>query len=386
MNDVLVVGGGPSGAVLAYELAQRGLHVLIVEKATLPRYKACGGGLTVKTVQNLPLDVGPVLELQAAGGRVSYGGRPLLQADVPEGIAWLVMRDRFDHWLVQRAIDAGARLIEGRAVTAVEQENGRVVAIVAGERLAARLLAGADGVHSVVARSTGLLPRRRTGMALEAEVDVPPAALAAQGTYATFDFGALPHGYGWIFPKSDHLSVGVFHARPGKVDGLRQHMERWAASQAVLRERRVIRQRGHPIPLGGQGGARHCGRVLLVGDAANLADPWLGEGIYYAVRSARLASDALVQALQDGPAALAGYSAQLDAEINAQLRQAALFAACVYRLSYPGSLLLSRSPAMQKAIFGAMRGDLTFGQLNRALLGQLPGIVAQALLNTEGHR
>lgn len=376
--DVIVVGGGPAGSVLACELAQRGLEVLILEKATLPRYKACGGGLTRKTVRNLPCDASPVFEREAAGGILSYGGRQLLKVDVRPTVAWLVMRDRFDHFLVQQAVAAGARLRDGLAVTGVEELGGRVAAHTKKGRFAARLLAGADGVRSVIARSLGLLPQRPTGVAIEAEVIVPDAALEAQGAYATFDFGALPHGYGWIFPKREHLSAGVFQTRPGKAAGLKRHLERFVESHAVLRGHHHLSLRGHRIPLGGRMETLHRGRVLLIGDAANLADPWLGEGVYYAVVSARMAAEVMRDVLGGTAADLSDYTARVNTGVVRQLGHGRRLARLFYRFPYLSSTALSRSPLMRDIVFSAIRGDLTFRQLNRALILQLPRTLLQA--------
>jgi len=273
--DVIVVGGGPAGAVLAYELAKRGLGVLFIEKATLPHYKACGGGLPLKTVQSLPFDVSPAFEREAEGGIVSHGGRQLLKTEVRRPFAWLAMRDRFDHFLVQRAVEAGARLIDGLAVTSVEDQAGQVVARTRGEQFCARLLAGADGVNSVVARSVGLLSRREAGVAIEAEVTVSPSAMAAQWAYATFDFGALPHGYGWIFPKSDHLSAGVFQARPGKAVGLKRDLERFVASQTVLQDHRRLSLQGGMQMHRLRHGRRHHPPRRRAGDVSDPGRPSL---------------------------------------------------------------------------------------------------------------
>jgi geranylgeranyl reductase family protein len=377
--DVIVVGAGPAGAVLAYDLARRGVRVLIIEKEALPRYKACGGGLPLKTIRSLPFDVSAVLEREADCGIVSYGGRELLRAVVRRPFAWLVMRDRFDHYLVERAVEAGARLMDGLRVTGVEERNGRVAAATGKGRFFARLLAGADGVDSLVARSVELLPRRSAGTAMEAEVAVPSRAMEAQGAGATFDFGALPHGYGWIFPKTGHLSAGVFSARPGKAAGLKRHLERFLASQPVLRDHRVLTWRGHRIPLGGTEEVLHRGRVLLTGDSANLADPWLGEGVYYAVLSARIAGEVMCSALSSASADLSAYTARVHARIVAQLRYARRLAGFVYRFPHLCSVLLSRSRAMQDAVFGVVRGDCTFQQLGRVLVSRMPLILVQAL-------
>ena len=383
MHDVIVVGTGPAGAVLAYLLAKRGLDVLILERATLPRYKTCGGGVTWKAIQNLPFDVSPVLEHKAVGGVVTYAGQQMLKVEVSWPIAWLVMRDRFDHYLVQQAVQAGARLMEGVSVIRVEQRPDRVVVNTTQGELEAQLLAGADGVNSVVARSIGLLPDREVGVAVEAEVAVSPASLEAQGEYATFDFGALPGGYGWIFPKRDHLSVGIFHAIPGKAIGLRKALEKFIASEAVLLDPQILHLQGHQIPLGGRKQTLHQGRVLLVGDAANLADPWMGEGISYAVVSARLAAEQMYAALESREIDLSGYTALINASITPQLVYARLFSKAVYSIPEVCSDLLSKSPFMQQMIFDVLRGDRTFKEMTTALLVGMPRIVVESLFKHE---
>lgn len=384
--DVIVVGAGPAGAVLAYQLASRGLQTLVLERAALPRFKACGGGLPLKALHSLPFDASDALDLAARGGILTYRGRRLLKADLEPPVAWLVMRDRFDHALMQRAVEAGAHLVEETPVTAVEETDDHVTAHTHSGAFMGRLLAGADGVHSRVARSLGLLAHRSTGLALEAELAVPEAGMDAQGPYATFDFGALPHGYGWVFPKRDHLSVGVFRAAPGLAqrggaDGLRQHLERFVASQPVLQDSRWLTVRGQPIPLGTSREPLHKGRALLVGDAANLADAWLGEGIYYAITSARMAAEAMIEALSQGQGEpdLSPYSARILDTLGHQFEYARRFARLVYRLPRLGSWTISRSSQMQQAVFGAIRGDHTIAEAYQRVVGRLPRIVAQAL-------
>jgi len=379
VHDVIVVGTGPAGAVLAYLLARRGLDVLILERATLPRYKSCGGGVTWKAIQNLPFDVSAVFENKAVGGVVTYAGQQLLKVEVGWPVAWLVMRDQFDLYLVQQAVQAGAKLLEGISVVNVLDKGDKVVVTTNEGELSAQLVAGADGVNSVVARSVGLMPEREVGVAVEAELAVAPASLEAQGAYATFDFGALPGGYGWIFPKRDHLSVGVFKAIPGKATGLKRALEKFIASEAVLLDPKILHLQGHQIPLGGKTRTLHKGRVLLVGDAANLADPWMGEGISYAVVSARLAAEQLYFALERKEIDLSGYTQLINASITPQLLSARLFAKVVYSLPEMCSDLLSKSPFMQHMVFDVIRGDRTFKEMTAALLLGMPRIVAETL-------
>ncbi len=383
MHDVIVVGTGPAGAVLAYLLAKRGLDVLILERATLPRYKTCGGGVTWKAMQNLPFDASAVFEQKAVGGIVTYAGQQLLKVEVGWPVAWLVMRDRFDHYLVQQAVNAGAHLVEGISVVSVEDRDNSVVVITSQGELQAQVLAGADGVNSIVARSVGLLPDREVGVAVEAELAVAPASLEAQGSFATFDFGVLPGGYGWIFPKRDHLSVGVFKAIPGKAIGLKKALEKFIASEAVLLDPQILHLQGHEIPLGGRTQTLHKGRVLLVGDAANLADPWMGEGISYAVVSARLAAEQIYYALESKEMDLSGYTNLINASITPQLLSARLFAKAVYALPELCSDLLSKSPFMQRTVFDVIRGDRSFREMTSALLLGMPRIVIEALFKHE---
>lgn len=377
--DTIIVGSGPAGATLAYRLAKHGLQVLLIEKATLPRYKVCGGGVTAKAVRALPFDASPVFEVEAEGGVLAYGGQPLLKITVQPPAAYLVMRDRFDHFLVEQAVKAGTRLVDGLAVTGIEERDGLVTVPTPQGELRSRLLAGADGVNSLVARSVGLLAGRAVGVAVEAEVAVSQSALDGQGPYATFDFGALPNGYGWVFPKKDHLSIGVFQARPGKAPGLRQSLESYIASQPEFRDNEWLSLRGHHVPLGGRMAALHTGRVLLLGDAANLADPWLGEGIAYAIQSAQIAAEVMIQALEGRTSSLSSYTARVNAQIVRQLAHAGDFARLVYRFPRLGSALLHRSAAMQKVVYGVIRGDITFEQLKLTLLKQLPKILTQGL-------
>lgn len=381
MLDVMVVGAGPSGAVLAYLLARRGVEVLLLEKDSLPRYKTCGGGLTWKAMQNLPFDASSVFEKAARGGILTYQGKQFLKAELSWTIAWTVMRSNFDHFLVQKAVDAGAKLMDGVTVKSVKQEADCISIQSSDGIFQARLLVGADGVNSVVSHSLGLLRERKTGVALEAELAVPESAMQEQDSFATFDFGMLPHGYCWIFPKREHLSVGVFHASPDKAPDLRQVLDRFITSHPVLNRAKKLHVQGHRIPLGDGQQTLHQGRALLVGDAANLAEPWLGEGIYYAIFSARLAAEAIYPALRVNAIDLSEYTRQVRRQLAPQFRRARQLARLVYALPEVSSSLLASSPWMQDILFSALRGNRTYKQMVSDLLLGAPYVLAKAIVN-----
>src|SRR5574341_15687 len=121
----------------------------------------------------------------------------------------MVMRQRFDAFLASRARQAGADVHEDEAVRAVREEASGVEVETSRRTYRARFLVGADGATGIVAREVGLKPGKCIAVALEGEATVPPTLLASLGDEVWIEFGSIPYGYGWVFPKSDHLSVGI---------------------------------------------------------------------------------------------------------------------------------------------------------------------------------
>jgi flavin-dependent dehydrogenase len=242
------------------------------------------------------------------------------------------------------------------------------------------MLIGADGVNSIVARDTGLLPNRRTGIALETELAVSSEALEAQGHYATFDFGAIPYGYGWVFPKRDRLTIGVYHAKPGKATNIRQALDTFIRNLTIPGENKIIRLTGHHIPLGGGDNPLHKGRVLLVGDAANLADPWFGEGLYYAIRSGNIAAQVIHSAFNSSTLDLSPYTQTIQKQFIRQFYYANIFASIVYHAQHPCSLAFQRSEILQQGVFNVIGGDLTFKELLNTIGLRIPVVGWQMLL------
>ncbi len=374
--DVIIAGAGPAGAVLAYAMASKGARVLLLEQERLPRYKPCGGGLTLKAVKSLPFDASATYESIAEGGILHYRGVELIRKDLAQPAAWLVMRHRFDHFLVEKASDVGAEVREGVKVQGFEEQSAGVRVFTVREAIRGQYLVGADGVHSQVAKQSGLRRNSPMGIALEAEIVVPPASLQAQASYATFDFGAIPGGYGWIFPKKEHLSVGVFHAQAARFPALREALKSFIASQPILREHEITICRGHHIPFGVGRNRLHQGHVLLVGDAAHLADPFLGEGIAYAIRSACLAAQCLGEALIKGKGVLRSYSTRVFREFGVPFQWAAWVAKVTYAFPANASFMMAKHPFLINSILGVLRGDLSFQGLALRVLLRCPQLFA----------
>lgn len=252
--DVIVVGAGPGGSTAARFCSQAGLKTLLIEKEKMPRYKACGGCLSFKTVQLLGFDVSPVLENTINEVKFTYRMKEPFSIESRQPMAFLVMRDRFDQFLVKKTLDEGTTLLEGERVEGVEEKDGSVeVQLYKGKKIRCEYLIGADGAESIVARSLSLLPPKGDGIgiALESEipfertVDFPKEELHR----IHLDFGRIPNGYGWMFPKREGLSIGIGGML---TDGVklspRRYFGPFIKGLNYIHEGEVRKVIGHPLP------------------------------------------------------------------------------------------------------------------------------------------
>lgn len=364
--DAIVVGAGPGGSAAALELARAGARVGLFEQHQLPRYKPCGGCLSLKIDRILEPDFHSVVEKTVHRVSLLFEGVDALRAASSRPLAYMVMRDRFDHFLAQKAQAAGAELRAGERVLGVTEEEDCIrVRTQCGEYVA-RYVIGADGAASIVARSLGLMPRRRVAVCVEAEVATRASASGEPGDEARIDFGAVPFGYGWVFPKRDHLSVGVGGLR-AKIGNPRAFYDEFLVDQELVDAVAGERRHGYIIPLyGGSGAPLASRRALLAGDAAALVDPLLGEGIYYAVRSGQLAAQTIARALADEtPGTLAQYARLIEAEIHAELRPARKLAWLLYAFPRAGYAFLKRRREFVERFFGLLRGEAGYAELWR---------------------
>jgi geranylgeranyl reductase family protein len=368
--DVIVIGAGPAGSLAAYRLASAGWTVLLLDKARFPRRKVCGGGLTERAHQEIPFDITPVVHQTVTWGYLGFRGRQVCTIDGQRPIAHLVDRTSFDDFLRQKAVSEGARWHQGERLRTIRQTRHQVTVQTDQASYQAHFAIGADGVHSQVARQLGLLTNSPTSLATEARLALPADRQGSCADGITFDFGTLSWGYGWIFPKRDHLNVGVFRNWPGRQTD-RQQLLRFIRQHPGLDESQILDIRAYPGPSGGLRGPRHQGRVLLVGDAAQLADPWLGEGIGYALASARMAAETLLASAADTPD-LSSYSQGIEQEILVQFRTARKMAFLVSLFYGLNVQFLKRSSALQAIIIDLLRGDRSYTDIWTDLSRHIP--------------
>ena len=321
---MIVVGGGPSGSVVAHELARGGVDAVLLERARFPREKVCGDYVEPRGIRILQ-EMGCLVDVEAAkpvpiartsifsdwecrySGRIPFYG----YIDGLTGHGYAIPRAQLDAALLDSAARAGATVHERTAVTEVSAgAQGVEVRAERGSRRCrylARLVVGADGVHSAVARSQGLLVSdpRRTLIARRAYAN----AETVDGENAIFFDESLFPGYGWAFPLGDgrvNLGVGILSETRQRVGA--QVPALFEQFLAGLGRRYLGGERVElcSAPIGGivktygGAGANHFAGGLLVGDAGCFVDPMTGEGITPGMESALLAARTLRAALEAG--------------------------------------------------------------------------------------
>ena len=281
--DALVVGAGPAGSTTAYRLAREGASVLLVDKARFPRDKPCGGGLTLRAARLLPFSVDPVVEDVVDRFQLRLGYGKSFERTSDEPLCLMTQRSRLDEFLARKAEEAGAEFRDGARV-AFDDGN----ALVDGELIEAQVIVGADGVNGATARAFGLARDHGHGVALEGNA---PLDARYRGRLV-LELGVVPGGYAWVFPKGDHVNVGV-GGWESEGPRLREHLRRLCDEHGIDYDA-LTALRGYRLPYRRAESRFANDNVLLVGDAAGLVDPLSGDGMYEAIVSGKAAAEAVL--------------------------------------------------------------------------------------------
>jgi geranylgeranyl reductase family protein len=336
--DVAIVGAGPAGSAAAYRLASAGASVLLLDKATFPRDKPCGGGVTGRAARLLPFSIEPVVEdvVDRLECGLRYRQRFTRRARAP--LAYMTQRRRLDHFLLQKAAEAGAEVREGETADARE--------------LDARIVIGADGCNGSSAKQLGLADSVVHGVALEANYPQEPRFARAM----VLEIAVIRGGYGWIFPKGDHINVGVggnSEEGPRLRAELRRMCEAYGIDPDAARDTRGYRL---PMRLARTQLARGC--TAVIGDAAGLVDPLSGDGMYEAFLSAQLVAEASLDVLAGRAENLDAYQAGVERRITP-----------LTRAGWGAKRAFERFP---RTTYAVARLPVTFRALEKLLQGDLP--------------
>ncbi len=368
--DAIIVGAGPAGASAAYFLGEAGLHALVLERESLPRDKPCGGAVPRSALARFPFRFEPVIEDAVTTVRYAWLAEERTMT-LPDAPVVMVRRREFDaHILAHARAD-----VRDRTAAAEAFAEGDTIRVCAedGTTFAGRYLLIAEGSTGTLAARLGLAFGRPRAPTLQANVPMAQAAGDWRGT-ALFQFGALPGGYIWAFPRRGSLSVGIVEFRPGRRP-LRKALESEMARLGIATD--GVRWRGHPLPVFAGRRALGQGRILLLGDAAGLVDPLLGEGIRYAIRSGQIAADVVRHGLRAD-----AYSQRVAREMGRSLQRAREIAGLFYRfprLAYRIATRDGRGTRWMTDVL-AERSDYVSISL------RLPGLAANYFVSRKGRR
>ena len=416
---VTIVGAGPAGATAARALARAGVPVRLLDRSVFPRNKPCGGGISMRVLGRFPY-------LEPALSRISTHSVSRLHLEGPDGLSveisadapavLLIRRVEFDSLLVDLAIEAGAQLVTGADVTqaSIGADDRVTLATRDGRSFEASTVIAADGVHSVVGRRLGLNPGwPARSVALDMMEETPrtdlrdidpsrlwvsygfdPTSVIGRGDNSTgYDRrrGAAHEGYAYIFPKKDHVNIGLGYV----LDHYRRYVR---MSPYTLQRAFVERLRGQGvvegessqeyftpfiIPVGGPLRRPGRGRVLLAGDAGGFVNGLTAEGIYYAMVSGELAARAVIETNRTalGPL-VARYARAVNREIGAELRDAVILQRLLFADGKRIAQLIEGARQDQVMIRIALElflGRAIYHVVRRRLLARAPRLAARLL-------
>ena len=366
--DVVVIGAGPAGSTAARELSARGVSVVMLDKAVFPREKPCGGFVSAHCVDLIGVDLSSVIERTVTAARITVNRRKEteLHRPTPPAYGYMTQRAKLDALLAEQAVRDGASFRQRARIRSIERDNGNVTVRTSDEVVHARVLVAADGANGPSARFLNIpVPDHNSSIALEGNITPQSGVPEEWESTIALDLGSVPGGYCWLFPKGDHLNLGLGgYKRVGS--SLRAKLEDLAASYGYdPGELRDVR--GHHVPQRRPDSPLVDGNVILVGDAAGLVDPMTGEGICAAVRSAQCAASRITEYLAGRCSGLDGYARDLQPGILEEIETANRFRDVFYGWPELFYIVEKRSPVLWRQFSRLFRGEVTYTALSRKL-------------------
>jgi len=379
--DVIIIGTGPSGAIASKTCAEKGISTLLLEKGTIPRFKLCGGAVSMSALSHLDFGIErDLIERECYGARVHFENHHI-EVRRKSRMAILVSRDKFDAFLVSKAVDAGVELHDAEKAIAIHQNRSKIVVETNKEKYNVKAVIGADGVNSIVSNYVREpYKHEELGLCIAAEI---PANNAEVDEYidnaVELHYGIAKLGYGWVFPKEKHFSVGVcgiFPSMKNPRNTFMNFLKKSGFSTDVVAH-------AHLIPSGGYEREVCTDRIILVGDAAGFVDPFYGEGIKYAFISGKLAAERVVESYENddfSKSALDSYKRSCRAMFGENLKYSLRLTKLVNK--YPNfffRLLSSDKKVLDKGLEIVAEG-MEYKEYLRWLIPRVPYFMLKALL------
>ena len=294
--DAIIIGAGPSGSAAAYDLADAGLKVLIIDRVDFPRKKPCAGGLTPKTVKLFRYDISSMIKRKCRCVNISIPGMKPVKTLGNDILCNITQREELDAFCLEKAIKKGCVFKVIKNIVFIDEKKTHVIIKTLKETIKANYLIGSDGVNSFVRRSlVHSFPIIRC-FAIEMDVYVKnPLQYSME-----FNFIPDKKSYYWLFPRDDHVNIGIYTSNPnhGRSFLNKNNLKLWADYK--FNSYRSGTVQGYPLGTGGWRYRVKSDKIFLTGDAAGFCENFFGEGIYHAVKSGQYAAQAIIKAFNTG--------------------------------------------------------------------------------------
>lgn len=361
MYDVIIIGLGPAGSTAAHYLAQKGHNVLGLEKLKMPRHKPCAGCISSRIKKIFDEDITTLSEKEIIKIIINFHGEGDIVINANEPVAYMVNRETFDYHLVMKAQAAGVTIKDAEGVKKIETFSDSYIVHTELEKYHCRYLIIADGVNGISSRLLGYERNKDTAWAFESEAMYDSPESVETENAARLDLGVIPYGYGWMFPKDGYWSFGVGsgkHLPKNPKSYYSQFLKEQNIDPSNITEKH---KRGYRIPyFTGTKTKLTIGNSLLVGDAAGLVDPFLGEGIYYAIRSGQIAAETIHNALKSSIKNLFSYQNLIAEEIYQEFEYAKKISDFVYRFNKFAFLMFKLRPVAGEEFLQVLQGKISY--------------------------
>ncbi len=311
--EVVIVGAGPAGSTAAKFLSEKGIKVLLLDKDKFPRDKSCGGGLPVRVFKRFPYIKDNFIESYIYSATAySPTLKYKLELHRDEPILAMILREKFDYELVKLAINSGTKLIDGKTAVDIKITNDSAkILLDDNTNVESEIVIGADGIWSTIAKKSGLCNNyKNICMCAFEEYKISPETLdkylgETRTCHLHFKLNKNA-GYGWVFPKKQHVNIGITEFRQAidQQKGKKNIKEKYIEYLKILKKDNVIpenlkveRIRGAALPTRPLD-KTYSERVIICGDAAGFANPVSGEGIFHAMASGEIAAEVVIKALE----------------------------------------------------------------------------------------
>jgi len=388
MYDVIIVGAGPAGSSAARFLIQSGINVLVLDKTHFPRNKPCGGAISPRGWQKYP-ELSELMEISTNFGVLSYKQPDFsIKFSKEEPIACYVRRIQFDNDLLNLAKHTGAEVKEGVRIKSIKYEiNQVIVSTNDGESYSSKYLLGADGVNSFVRKSSMLQQfwnKKTIALIFMNEILLGKEKIEKMFPEGRTSFAHLgykgPTGYGWVFPKREHINFGFGEVLSNKSASI-IYSDYFNFLQ-YCNKIGVLPNLTDPLPkplawqlqMGGPMKHFAAGRVLLVGDAAGFVHPVSGEGILYAIWSAQIATECIKNALNNQQSLEIlnkNYETKCWKEFALDLKKMEIVHKIGVKQLSLFFRLAQKYPMLGQSLIGIVEGNLSYSQIKRRIMKRM---------------